>query len=89
MEWAKGAEGNRRPQLAQCMDTKATEAEVDKVLLEGRELSVDRTPTLFVNGRRLASSHRLAELSNPSSISSWNIRKPPRMPAKTAVAIPV
>jgi len=56
MEWAKTQKELDAPQLAQCMDTKATEAEVDKVLLEGRGLSVDRTPTLFVNGRRVASS---------------------------------
>jgi len=56
MEWAKGQKELDGPQLAQCMDTKATEAEVDKVLLEGRGLSIDRTPTLFVNGRRLASA---------------------------------
>ena len=38
------------------MDTKATAAEVDRDILEGRGLGVDRTPTLFVNGRRLASA---------------------------------
>ncbi len=56
MEWAKGQKDLDSPQLVQCMDTKATEAEVDKVLLEGRGLNVDRTPTLFVNGRRVAST---------------------------------
>jgi protein-disulfide isomerase len=56
LEWAKGQKELDVPQLGQCMDTKATEAEVDKVLLEGRGLNVDRTPTLFVNGRRLASA---------------------------------
>src|SRR5581483_8837166 len=56
MEWAKGEKDLDGPQLAQCMDTKATQAEVDKVLLEGRALNIDRTTTLFVNGRRIAST---------------------------------
>jgi len=36
------------------MDNKATEAEVDKNVAEGRALDVNATPTLFVNGRRIA-----------------------------------
>jgi protein-disulfide isomerase len=40
-------------QLAACMETKATEAEVNKSQAEGRALGVNSTPTLFVNGRRL------------------------------------
>ena len=43
-------------QLTRCMDTKATEPEVDKSIAEGRALNVASTPTLFVNGRRLVGS---------------------------------
>jgi protein-disulfide isomerase len=43
--------------LGQCIDTKATEAEVDASLAEGRALRVDATPTLFVNGRRLVGNY--------------------------------
>jgi protein-disulfide isomerase len=43
--------------LGQCIDTKATEAEVDASLAEGRALHVDATPTLFVNGRRLVGNY--------------------------------
>ncbi len=43
-------------QLTACMADPATVAEVDKVIAEGKALSVDRTPTLFVNGRRIAST---------------------------------
>ncbi len=53
MEWAKGEKDIDVLQLGQCMDTKATEAEVDKNLAEGRALDVNATPTLFVNGRRI------------------------------------
>ena len=56
MEWAKGDKDIDVLQLGQCMDTKATEAEVDKNLAEGRALEVNATPTLFVNGRRIAQS---------------------------------
>lgn len=40
-------------QLGSCIDTKATEAEVDQNIAEGRALGVDATPTMFINGRRL------------------------------------
>jgi protein-disulfide isomerase len=41
-------------QLSRCMETKATEAEVNKTIEEGKALDVAATPTLFVNGRKLA-----------------------------------
>ncbi len=40
-------------QLARCIDTKATEAEVNQSIEEARALGITSTPTLFVNGRRL------------------------------------
>ncbi len=40
-------------QLQKCVDTGATEAEVNRTVAEGRALQVHSTPTLFVNGRRL------------------------------------
>ena len=43
-------------QLARCMDTKATEGEVDKSLAEGKSLKIDQTPTMFINGRRIPGS---------------------------------
>ncbi len=46
----KGLDGM---QLARCIDTKATEAEVDASIAEGRMLQVSATPTIFLNGRRL------------------------------------
>ena len=54
LEFAQGKEIDSL-QLGRCMDTKATEAEVDKSVAEARELRVTATPTLFVNGRRLPS----------------------------------
>lgn len=43
-------------QLGHCMDTKATEGEVDKSEAEGKALKIDQTPTLFINGRRIPGS---------------------------------
>ena len=54
MEWVKGEKDIDVLQLGRCMDTKATEAEVDKNVAEGRALGINATPTMFVNGRRIA-----------------------------------
>ena len=52
LEFAKG-----KPldvlQLGRCMDTRATEAEVDRNVAEAKSLGLISIPTLFVNGRRL------------------------------------
>ncbi|MBI2683267.1 MAG: thioredoxin domain-containing protein [Acidobacteriales bacterium] len=40
-------------QLNRCMETKATEADVDRSMKEGQALAVTATPTVFVNGRQL------------------------------------
>jgi len=71
LEWAKGQKNLDSLQLTSCMEGKATEAEVDKDIAEGRALNVDSTPTLFINGRRLASAdsapgrHREIIVTNP------------------------
>ncbi len=53
LEWAKGQKDIDALQLGRCIETKATNAEVDRSLAKGKELNVDRTPTLFVNGRKI------------------------------------
>jgi protein-disulfide isomerase len=40
-------------QLTRCIDNRSTEAEVDKSMAEGLALGLDRTPTIFLNGRKL------------------------------------
>jgi protein-disulfide isomerase len=52
LEWA-GTKGLDTLQLTRCMETSATEPEVRKNMAEGLSLGVDRTPTLFLNGRPL------------------------------------
>ena len=52
LEWAKG-KGLDTLGLERCIDTKATEAEIAKTSAEAKDLNVDRTPYLFVNGRRV------------------------------------
>jgi protein-disulfide isomerase len=56
MGWAKEQKDLNPAALQACMADPAAVAEVDKVVAEGKALQVDRTPTLFVNGRRIASS---------------------------------
>ena len=53
MEFARGKEIDVL-RLGRCLDAKETEAEVDLSIAAGRALQVNSTPTLFVNGRRLA-----------------------------------
>jgi protein-disulfide isomerase len=62
LEWAKGVKNLDSLQLGQCMDTKATEAEVNQDQAEGKDLGVNGTPTLFVNGRRIAQTIEWANL---------------------------
>lgn len=39
--------------LGQCIDTKATEPEVNASIAEGQALGISGTPTLFINGRKI------------------------------------
>ncbi len=56
MDWAKGQNQIDAVKLGQCMENKLTEAEVDKTVAQARDLGINSTPTLFVNGRRIESS---------------------------------
>lgn len=56
LEWGKTQKSLDAAKLGSCMDTKATEAEVNQDIADGRAVKVDSTPTLFVNGRRIASA---------------------------------
>jgi protein-disulfide isomerase len=52
LEFGK-TKGLNSEQLASCFDSRATEAEVNKNMAEGKALQINSTPTLFVNGRKL------------------------------------
>jgi protein-disulfide isomerase len=52
LEFAKTS-GLDSTRIASCIDTKLTEPEVNRAMAEGRQLGVNSTPTLFVNGRKL------------------------------------
>lgn len=56
LNWAKSADLDLL-QFGRCVDTKATEPEIDKEIAEGRSLNVDATPTTFINGRRLVGNY--------------------------------
>jgi protein-disulfide isomerase len=70
MEWVKGEKDIDVLQLGRCIDTKATEAEVDKNVAEGHALDINGTPALFVNGRRIAQS---IDWTNLRSIIDYEI----------------
>jgi Protein-disulfide isomerase len=52
MEFA-ATKGIEPIQLGACIDSRATEAEVNRSQAEGRSLQVDSTPTIFINGRKV------------------------------------
>lgn len=53
LEFAKTS-GLDTVRMGGCIDAKSTEPEVDRSMAEGRLLGVNSTPTLVVNGRKLA-----------------------------------
>jgi protein-disulfide isomerase len=53
--WAKG-NGIDASELERCIDSKATNGEVSLNVSEGKAAGVTGTPTIFVNGRKSASS---------------------------------
>jgi|SRR5579862_3929414 len=52
LAWA-GQNGVDSTKLGACIDTKATEPEVDRSIAEGHALGISGTPTLFINGRKI------------------------------------
>ena len=52
LELAK-TKGLESAPIGGCIDTKATEAEVNRSIAEARAIGINSTPTLFINGRRL------------------------------------
>src|SRR5579872_5748082 len=55
LAWA-GGNGINQSELERCIDSKATDAEVSRNVAEGKAAGVTGTPTLFVNGRKAAST---------------------------------
>jgi protein-disulfide isomerase len=49
-------------QLGRCIDSRATEAEVDHNIADAKALEVNQTPYLFINGRRLMGQRSWPEL---------------------------
>jgi len=56
------AKGIDKEQLSKCIDSRATEEEVDKTKAEGKALEVSSTPTMFVNGRKMVGTLQWADL---------------------------
>jgi protein-disulfide isomerase len=64
VDWGKGQKGLDAAKLGACIEKKATEAEVDAEMKEGRDLEIAGTPTMFINGRRISQSIDWANLKN-------------------------
>ena len=54
LDWAKDQKGLDSAKLGACIEKKASEAEVDAEMKEARELEINGTPTMFINGRRIS-----------------------------------
>jgi protein-disulfide isomerase len=54
LDWAKDQKGLDAAKLGACIEKKASEAEVDAEMKEGRDLELTGTPTMFINGRRIS-----------------------------------
>ncbi len=61
LDWAKSRNLDPQP-LAACIDTVATEKEVEASVTMGRALEVNSTPTTFVNGRPMVGATPWADL---------------------------
>lgn len=61
LEWA-GTKKLDTLQLGRCYDNKSTAADVEKAMAVGRSVDVNSTPTLFINGRKIAGNHAWDEL---------------------------
>jgi protein-disulfide isomerase len=57
MDFAKSAQDIDGIELGRCLDTRATEADVDASMAQARSLHVDATPTIFLNGRKLVGNY--------------------------------
>jgi protein-disulfide isomerase len=53
LEWAKGEKDLDGLQLGRCIDAKESNPDVEQSIAQGKALHIDRTPTLFINGRRI------------------------------------
>lgn len=60
--WAKDRKDIDTLQLTGCMDSKETDKEVEAEIAKGKEMEITATPTMFVNGRRIANSVEWAGL---------------------------
>ena len=57
LEFAQTVKDLDGMQLGRCIDSKATEADVDSSITQGKALKIDATPTMFLNGRRLIGNY--------------------------------
>jgi protein-disulfide isomerase len=57
-----GSKGIDGPQLSKCIDSRATDEEINKTKAIGKSVEVNSTPTIFINGRRMVGTVQWADL---------------------------
>jgi protein-disulfide isomerase len=62
--WAKEVKNVDALKLGACIDNKATVAEVEAEVKQGQDLAITGTPTMFINGRRIAQTIDWPNLKN-------------------------
>jgi protein-disulfide isomerase len=64
LDWAKDQKGLDTAKLGACIEKKSTQAEVEAEMKEGRDLEINGTPTMFINGRRISQTIDWPNLKN-------------------------
>ncbi len=74
MSWA-GGKNLDTLQLGRCYDNRATEKEIEKSIAEGRELQLQSTPTLYINGRALPGAYPWQQLKTVIDFELERVKK--------------
>jgi protein-disulfide isomerase len=75
--------------LANCLDRRLTESEVNRSVAEGQALQVNATPTLFINGRRISAQIPWENLKQVIDFELEHYRSNRAAEACCAVKLPV
>jgi len=75
--------------LANCLDRRLTESEVNRSVAEGQALQVNATPTLFINGRRISAQIPWENLKQVIDFELEHYRSDRAAEACCAVKLPV
>jgi len=81
LDWAKTRPGLNQEQLAACVDNGGGMREVEKSINDAKALGLNSTPTLYVNGRKLAGSVAWPQLKQFIELELEHVKNAPPPPA--------